>query len=338
MSNTIYTAIAFAPAQEFIEKSCKLRDLYGSSFILSYLARAVCEAAKKQGFHVVFPAIINVVQGTPNQIIIRGAFQRKDAFAAFNKAWKTLTRTCQHWIEEHLQGKPQWRQQWELWTNHTWEFFWAQGETINQVWCKLNNIKLQRNWIGINWQGESSMLTGVDAIAYFGMGNYRNPTQHNLAVETQEIRLFYKQLSNLENGFVDENEQLSIPELIKRLITFDVVVQRLNLKPNQLPSVEIPRHFLDLNRFNHKSWRGWFQGNGDNIVRFLRTFSNHQNEEEILNKFSEQMLHWGHFFLKHSVEKSFGQIIYAGGDDFLGVFYPKPPGKLTAKKMSGLVL
>ncbi|MBW4442550.1 MAG: hypothetical protein KME10_15220 [Plectolyngbya sp. WJT66-NPBG17] len=43
-TDTIYTAITFAPVQGFIEKSRKLRDLYGSSFILSYLANALCKA------------------------------------------------------------------------------------------------------------------------------------------------------------------------------------------------------------------------------------------------------------------------------------------------------
>ncbi|MEH2451730.1 type III-B CRISPR-associated protein Cas10/Cmr2 [Nostoc sp.] len=77
MKDSIYTAITFAPVQGFIEKSRKLRDLYGSSFILSYLSSAVCEAAEKESYKVISPAIINVVQGTPNQIIIRGDFDRK---------------------------------------------------------------------------------------------------------------------------------------------------------------------------------------------------------------------------------------------------------------------
>ncbi|MFN7715048.1 MAG: type III-B CRISPR-associated protein Cas10/Cmr2, partial [Pseudanabaenaceae cyanobacterium] len=35
---TTYTVITFAPVQGFIEKSRKLRDLYGASQILSYLS------------------------------------------------------------------------------------------------------------------------------------------------------------------------------------------------------------------------------------------------------------------------------------------------------------
>jgi CRISPR-associated protein Cmr2 len=37
----IHTLITFAPVQGFISSSRKLRDLYGSSLLLSYLARAV---------------------------------------------------------------------------------------------------------------------------------------------------------------------------------------------------------------------------------------------------------------------------------------------------------
>ena len=141
MKDSIYTAITFAPVQGFIEKSRKLRDLYGSSFILSYLSSAVCEAAEKEGYKVVSPAIINVVQGTPNQIIILGDFDRKQASATFNYAWKMLTRTCQQWIIDQIKQEYQWRQEWELWTNHAWEFFWQQGNSIGDVRRKLNNLK-----------------------------------------------------------------------------------------------------------------------------------------------------------------------------------------------------
>jgi hypothetical protein len=38
---TTYTAVIFAPVQSFIRSSRKLRDLYGSSLLLSHLARAL---------------------------------------------------------------------------------------------------------------------------------------------------------------------------------------------------------------------------------------------------------------------------------------------------------
>lgn len=48
MDKNSCTIVTFAPIQGFIEDSRKLRDLYGSSFLLSYLAKSICEAAKKK--------------------------------------------------------------------------------------------------------------------------------------------------------------------------------------------------------------------------------------------------------------------------------------------------
>ena len=70
--NQCYTIITFAPIQAFIEKSRKLRDLYGSSYILSFLSWIICLAAEKQGYSVVSPALPNVTQGMPNQIVLEG--------------------------------------------------------------------------------------------------------------------------------------------------------------------------------------------------------------------------------------------------------------------------
>jgi CRISPR-associated protein Cmr2 len=347
MTDRPYTALTFAPVQGFIEKSRKLRDLYGSSFILSYLSYALCEAAKKQGHSVISPAIINVVQGTPNQIIIQGAFDQQEAIATFYHAWKTLTRTCRQWIETKIPGEYRWHKDWELWTNHAWEFFWAQGkpgESIGDVRTKLNDIKRKRNWTGINWMGESSTLSGADAIAYPGMSRPVKPTERNLSQETDQIREFYTELSQLQaiEKAIDATEQLSIPELVKRLVTYNAIASQpqLNLESNQLPSVEIPETFRDLNRFEDERWTGWFQGDGDSIGTYLKNLKDSGiPEDKALNEFSEAMLNWGEHSLKPSVEKTVGKngeegrVIYAGGDDFLGVFYRNAPEpELTAQE------
>ncbi len=340
MTNCIYTAITFAPVQGFIEKSRKLRDLYGSSFILSYLARALCEAAEKQGLKVVSPALINLTQGTPNQIIIQGAFSLEDTTQAFNHAWKSITRTCRDWIEQQIKTDYQWQKDWNFWTNHAWEFFWAQGnlgESISDVRKKLNDTKRSRNWVGINWMGESSTLSGADAIAYPKMSQSINPAQVNLTEQTPEIRQFYTRLNQtnvLGEAFVDPTEQLSIPELIKRLITYNAIASQLNINPNQLPSVEIPQTFRDLNRFEENRWTGWFQGDGDSIGNYLKSLAtSDKTEANVLNEFSHAMMNWGKNLqrqLPYSKNRD-GRIIYAGGDDFLGVFYRNAPEtKLTA--------
>ncbi|MFM8293355.1 MAG: type III-B CRISPR-associated protein Cas10/Cmr2, partial [Microcystaceae cyanobacterium] len=256
MSNRVYTAITFASVQGFIEKSRKLRDLYGSSFLLSYLADSVCQKAKERlddEEAVISPAQINVTQGTPNQIILRGKYDRETARDDFNGAWTTVTRACQEWLEEQCQGwidihyqqwvnldlwkskennedrNLPWQRDWDNWKNYAWEFFHATGETITEARQNLNEQKRSRGWTGINWMGESSTLSGTDGIAYPGMGLWTGKRHYNLVnfehwnegKKQDEIKSFYQELTKIQvvQSIFDENEQLSIPELIKRLIT-----------------------------------------------------------------------------------------------------------------------
>lgn len=387
MNQCCYTAITFSPVQGFIEKSRKLRDLYGSSFILSYLASAICNEARCQGFLVVSPASINLIQGTPNQIIVKGDFALEDAHNALNVAWSNITQACRQWIENNIPGNYCWRREWNLWTNYTWEFFWEQGKTITTARCKLNEIKRCRNWTVINWTGESSTLSGADAIAIPSLSK-NHPLTWNYQAQKKEIKEFYQNLSYvvgknfIENirialnqnkpgrreqlverygqGFInflekrfpkindderkelineygsaiiDPDEELSIPELIKRLITLEGIGGPLGIKTQ-----EIPETFRDLNRLNRKKrqdksepdnrWTGWFQGDGDKAGEYLKHLSQKENANPEIDThdFSYAMLNWGERTLKPSLNKTGkGRIIYAGGDDFLGVFYRTPP-------------
>jgi CRISPR-associated protein Cmr2 len=362
----VYTAITFAPVQGFIEKSRKLRDLYGSSFLLSYLARAICEAArdyygykphtssKKSEDPIVSPALINLTQGTPNQIIIVGkkAFPKDEAQVAFEKAWQAVVETCRVEIERLLPDYSYcWSRNWNAWTNYAWEFFCAEGEageTISDVRQKLNEVKRSRDWVGINWVGESSTLSGGDAIAWYGMEDQMHPKTSKASEITEKIREFYQSLSQkLGESILDPTEQLSIPELIKRLITLDRVATQLNLSEKQLPSVEIPLSFADINRKKEKPednrWTGWFQGDGDKIGDYLKAMveQGEKSEQDALRDFSKAMINWGEQFkstLPNAVHQEGerqridrdGRIIYAGGDDFLGVLYRNGNPKLTA--------
>lgn len=362
----LFTAITFAPVQGFIEKSRKLRDLYGSSYILSYLAEEVCKGARR--YHsvsaiapppdrdpVISPALINVTQGTPNQIILRGEYPEDQAQQDFQSAWKKITKeckiwlkdNCQDWIDQHYQNwinlgiwtqsqnqALPWDRDWDNWTNYAWEFFWAEGNSVTEARQALNEKKRARAWTGINWIGESSTLSGADGVAYPGMGLWTGK-RHNLHLDfeqwnekkkQEEIQSFYEYLSKLEplGTIIDEEEELSIPELIKRLVTVQAIAQRI-------PITEVPRTFKELNRLNTRStdnkknqWTGWFQGDGDKAGDYLKQLKkrNIQPEDEALHKFSHEMRDWGEQYLKTSINENLGRIIYAGGDDFLGVFYP----------------
>lgn len=411
--NQCYTIITFAPIQAFIEKSRKLRDLYGSSYILSFLSWIICLAAKKQGYEVVSPALPNVTQGMPNQIVLRMNLSSEDIQAfkqdlnpysdniqaieqAFNQGWKCLVDSCREWIEQEVKERKAkdaqgivipwdycWRRDWQLWTHHCWEFFVVQGkagESITDARQQLNQVKNSRDWTGINWQGESSTLSGTDAIAYPSLGRKSDPRNYNYQQEKTTVKEFYQQLSEkLGESFIEPREELSIPELIKRLITHEVVVDVLvkHLRGLQITIAEDeavkmasyfelkqiawelkPESFRDLNR--HKSedspkkeqkaegskkegkyWTGWFLGDGDSASKYFKKFAkpdakleeaerltNAKLEAEKLTEFSTEMRKWGKDLRTNSKKylQEKGRMIYAGGDDFLGVlYYPNKP-------------
>lgn len=212
MTASIYTAITFAPVQGFIEKSRKLRDLYGSSFILSFLSRAICDDARrylrpdipvselqssKDEDPVVSPALISVTQGTPNQIVIQGDFPEARTHKTLTKAWKAILDICREEVERRLPetalaGRYTWHRAWNTWGNNTWEYFWSQGENISDARDRLNETKRGRAWVGINWQGESSTLSGADAIAWYGMAEKMHP-KANFGEQYQQIRQYCRQ-------------------------------------------------------------------------------------------------------------------------------------------------
>jgi CRISPR-associated protein Cmr2 len=360
--SALFTAITFAPVQGFIEKSRKLRDLYGSSLILSYLATQVCDAARQHlksenadqtEDPIISPASINATRGTPNQILIRGKFPKPEANEAFNQAWQTLCDTCRDWIEKKVSQHPEggvweyhWHRPWQQWINHAWEFFWAVGDTPHQAKQLLMHEKAARAWTGVNWVGESSTLSGADSRAWPLLGRH-SPHKRPTGEEEAEVRAFYQQLSTaIENSPASEaiitpREQLSIPELVKRLVTVDEIMG---------PSVPIDsplRTFKDLNRWHEdeapgeaqrqsddetaERWTGWFQGDGDRVGQHLI-----HKPPEALHAFSYRLREWSKR-LQHQLPQADvarnrldrdGRIIYAGGDDFLGILYrnkPDPP-------------
>ncbi|WP_353933371.1 type III-B CRISPR-associated protein Cas10/Cmr2 (plasmid) [Okeanomitos corallinicola TIOX110] len=338
------TVITFAPVQGFIEKSRKLRDLYGSSFLISYLAWMLCKTAEVQyQCQVISPALINVIQGTPNQIIIDGDFPENAARNTLNLAWKCVTKACQEWLEDCYQiprNYKLWNRVWQLWINHTWEFFWVQKEnsTIDEARQLLNNCKYQRDWTGINWQGESSTLSGADAIAYPQMDQIADPRQYNYQEQKASIGQFYQAIQQkFGESFIDSREELSLPELVKRIITHQDVSNRLIEKVKkyflhtendfyelfkdiqQLAKDLNIDTFKELNRHENNYWTGWFMGDGDEAGKFLKKYPDKTKE------FSETMRHWGKNFKDDPPENC--RVVYAGGDDFFGIFYDIKTGK-----------
>jgi CRISPR-associated protein Cmr2 len=333
---TNYHCITFAPVQGFIQKSRKLRDLDGSSLILSFLAGSICQHYKQAG-KLILPATINVARGVPNQIVIAGDVKESEIRELFDAAWRAIVKTCQKYIEECIEAefsgtKFDWNQEWNYCCKYSWELFYASGKDFDAAKDAIASRKQSRNWIGVNWTGESSSLSGADAIAWNQMCSF-NPRE---SIPHAQIKEFYRKLrAALPPTIIDERERLSIPELIKRLITTDAVCDRLQQNYTNLPKIQELDSFRGLNRLDRENpersqWTGWFMGDGDRAGTYLdwvRAAS--RDPDAAIYNFSESMATWS-ANLQSQIPVTIprvpdGRIVYAGGDDFLGVLYRNTP-------------
>ena len=365
-----YTAVSFAPVQGFIEKSRKLRDLYGASLILSYLSSRIVQEALCLGLDVISPGLPNVQKGMPNRILIKGKFERNDVQNILLKEWQRILTICRDWIEDNL-GIPKdqycWSQsedqigkhkgEWERWGSHTWEIFWGYGASIPDAMEDLETRKLKRDWTGINWIGESSSLTGTDAIAWHQLGKESNQPGRSLnETEERELKRFYYRLAwilddpysrnhkvrdalpfdeelkeyfqlKTSGKFIAPGEKLSIPELVKRLVTLPKLAKDIGMET-------LDEGFKEINR-DAGYWTGWFMGDGDEVGDKLQLLAT--QSEDHMRKFTNKMREWGKDFEKKQnlFPEGKGRVIYAGGDDFLGVLYSEQTDQnLTSNKLN----
>ncbi|NJK74441.1 MAG: CRISPR-associated protein Cmr2 [Microcoleus sp. SU_5_6] len=368
-----YTAISFAPVQGFIEKSRKLRDLYGASLILSFLSYKLVQKAKSEslGLKVISPGLPDHQEGMPNRILIKGKFERNDVQNTLLEEWRKILLICRVWIEDNLdipKDQYYWSQtedqkdkqkgEWERWGSYTWEIFWGYGESeteaIKKAMDDLETRKLKRDWTAINWMGESSSLTGTDAIAWHQLGKESKEPGRSLTKQEQEQQeLFYRRLSWLLDNpdyrvgkpslsleqlreyekskpddigkYIAVNERLSIPELVKRLVTYDKIADAIGME--KLKKKPEDPEFKDINR-EAGYWTGWFMGDGDEVGKKLKKLAtrpgnNEEKREQELKCFTDLIRGWGKdFYEKEDLfPEGKGRVIYAGGDDFLGVLY-----------------
>lgn len=327
-TTTTVTAVTFAPVQGFISASRKLRDLYGSSLLLSHLARSIAaDATARLGPQaLISPALVSTSRGTPNQLVIAGDYKRGWGRDALLAAWGTVLDACRTWLEQQIPASYDWQTSWHQWQQHAWEYFHAQGESIASVRERLRLIKQARQWEAINWTGESSTLGGSDAVCRPTMGRVIDPRLLSPGDADRETRMFVAALRAhpaLGDAFAGENEQLSLPELVKRLVTYRPIAQRAF--PADTLSEVLPERFDGI---AGSETTCWFMADGDKVGEHLRSLSggDPRREGEVLAKFSAAMRRWAEG-LYQQVPEQMGDkatVIYAGGDDLLGALHDAP--------------
>jgi CRISPR-associated protein Cmr2 len=319
--------ITFAPVQGFISSSRKLRDLYGSSLLLSYLAKAIINDAEQRlgADCVISPALVNTSRGTPNLLVIGGDYRKGHGRDALQAAWAAVLEGCRQWLEQNLtdQRPFQWQAAWDQVRLHSWEFFHAQGDTIAAARTRLREIKQARDWQAINWTGESSTLSGASAVCRPTMAAVVDPRTQSTARLDQETRQFAEALRSqpmLGEAFIGGNEQLSLTELVKRLVTYAPIAQQA-LTGEALNEL-LPERFQAIADARR---RVWFMADGDRVGEHLSRMAKGDPAQEaaVLRHFSAAMRTWAQSLYELVPETMLNKatVVYAGGDDLLGALH-----------------
>jgi|688.fasta_scaffold46794_2 CRISPR-associated protein Cmr2 len=365
---TIYTAVTFAPVQSFIRSSRKLRDLYGSSLLLSHLARALHDDAEARlqplGGFVISPAAVNSTRGVPNTLLMQGAYGRGDAQAALLSAWRQVLKACRDWLEQLPVKPPDWdpgswdASQWEAgwgasWKaceNHSWELFHGQGPSIEAAEQALGEAKQQRDWEIPNWIGESSTLSSAEAVVRPRMAERQDPRDaylHSakLQVQKQDARDLIRALReprNLGKAFAGENEEIGLTELVKRMVTYRQIANAAFQSLSGAPPGEILP-----DRFERTSGRAlsdqqerpetivWFMADGDRVGDHLKRLSEGPDEVAARRAFSSTMRQWAaqlYTAVPHHMGRDRATVVYAGGDDILGALHETQPGSRDLRR------
>jgi len=315
--------------------------------MLSYLSQKIVQELEQTG-EIIAPALPNVQEGMPNRILVRAkeTIDRNCVKNILLKHWQHLLTVCREWVEEKVPADYHWAQkpehvgkekgEWERWGSYAWEVFWGTGDTPQAAMQDLETRKLKRDWTAINWTGESSSLSGTDAIAWNRLGD-QDVLKRDLKGELtfnekqklkRELEDFYVRLSQAleepsfegqpQGKFLRSNERLSIPELVKRLVTrYEDIGKRLG-KDFRVDSFSEMVRLPEPGQPGH--WTGWFMGDGDQVGDYLKGLKS----DDALKSFSEAIREWGKHF-KDNFPKDIGRVVYAGGDDFMGVIYSQKP-------------
>jgi CRISPR-associated protein Cmr2 len=354
-----YTTVTFAPVQSFILASRKLRDLYGSSLLLSHLARALADDATSRALVVISPASVDSSRGVPNVLVIQGDYRKGHARDALLACWKGVLTGCRNWLVNELKHEIdpvhgyKWESSWKACAAHSWELFHGQGATIEKARQALSINKQQRDWSVPNWTGESSTLSSAEAVVWPRMGEVRDPRDIKPIDIKNEARTYLDLLRKqtaLGEAFADENEEISLTELVKRLVTFKAVVGKALVNPNDTEA-EIQQ--LIPPRFEKASTRAkeaakpesivWFMADGDGVSVHLKSLKNKiqhtqlasdavvddaEAEATALKKFSADMRDWaaGIYNTIHDAFPEKATVVYAGGDDLFGALHESEPG------------
>jgi CRISPR-associated protein Cmr2 len=287
-------------------------------------------------------------------LVIEGDYRKGYAREALLATWKQVLEVCRLWLERQMPGTSfeHWQSSWKACASHSWELFHGQGASIKEARQALAINKQQRDWSLPNWTGESSTLSSAEAVVWPRMGEVIDPRDLDTSQAQRDAREFLDVLranEELGEAFAGENEEMSLTELVKRLVTYPVVAGKAfatQKDPNPNLKSLIPERFSRMSTWRDTELIVWFMADGDGVgdhlmnmkEQFTDKLSNiclndaeaeASAEAMALSDFSGAMRRWASNLYK-LVPGEFpdkATVVYAGGDDLFGALHETDQGK-----------
>lgn len=222
--------ISIGPVQDFVARSRRTRDLWASSFLLSYLAAHVVRGLQEAGARIVRPTIVGdslvdwvTGRGTgappdmgslPNQLVARidgDAHETvRKAKEAFDGAWeKVVSAVWAQFVQPVASLGREVELRWRRQTASFWEFIWTIVDDDHEG-AQLARRKLFRPHWGEDEPGEKcSLFHDLEELS-----GYPPSTPEGRSAQKEFWKKLRKKCGTNE---IKENERLSAIGLIKRL-------------------------------------------------------------------------------------------------------------------------
>jgi CRISPR-associated protein Cmr2 len=208
-----------APVQAFVAQSRRTRDLWASSYLLSYLASAALDAVKVAGCRIVLPAEPDGEAGVfqqgpphgnaPNRFVAEGldlAGAAQKAAESFRTKWQRIAETVwTAFLRPVIDKGNGTRAVWDRQVNNFWEITWATGSAdADPLPCRKN------------WRTTPATIEPGDHCSM--MGHWQELSGFIRSLGRSQQDAFWEELRIKTGGLgLDADERLCAIALIKRL-------------------------------------------------------------------------------------------------------------------------
>jgi CRISPR-associated protein Cmr2 len=210
---------AVAPVQAFVAQSRRTRDLWASSYLLSFLTKAALEAVKRSGGVIVLPADSGLVDrafaegpphgNVPNRFVAEAAdpvLAAQKAMEAFGAAWQKIAQAVwDAFLASACNRGNNTRAIWDRQVRNFWELNWVVGSADDDP------LPRRKKW-------RTSPVTIEPGDHCSVMGQWQELSGFVRSVERDNQDKFWERIRQGTDALdLDTDERLCAMALIKRL-------------------------------------------------------------------------------------------------------------------------